>query len=52
MAQMPLDLEDLLLGRVNPEDVSASTPVQMISKWQALRMLGMSLRKPKGGQNS
>ena len=52
MAQMPLDLEDLLLGRVNPEDVSSSTPVQMISKWQALRMLGMSLRKPKGGQNS
>lgn len=44
IARMDQRVEDLLLGRVNPKDLSQIDTAK-ISRWQALRMLGKNIRK-------
>ena len=44
IAQMPIVIEDLVLGRVNPADVDGAVDTVDIPRWKALRMLGKGIK--------
>ena len=43
IAQMPIVIEDLVLGRVNPADVDGAVDTVDMPRWKALRMLGKGI---------
>lgn len=47
MARMDGVVEDLLLGRVTPQDVQGMASSAQVPRWQALRMLSKGLRRSK-----
>lgn len=50
LVQMPLQIEDLLLGRVAETEVAGAVETKDIAQWKAMKMLGKGLRKPWRGK--
>ncbi|MCI6584962.1 MAG: hypothetical protein SPK50_08160 [Mobiluncus porci] len=47
VAQMPLQVEDLVLGRVEAIDQKGAVETKGIARWKALRMLGKGLKNAR-----
>ncbi|WP_299294324.1 hypothetical protein [uncultured Mobiluncus sp.] len=47
IAQMPIVIEDLVLGRVNPADVDGAVDTVDMPRWKALRMLGKGIKESR-----
>lgn len=50
IAQLPLLLEELVLGRMDPATAPGAWDTQNIPRWKALQMLGRGMKEPRRGR--